>query len=60
MSAPEDTLSFDQRYLSDLYREYRLNWAKFLAKLGLPANIGIFKSMTLGQARALAARHAGL
>lgn len=49
----------DAQLLSDLYREHRVSWEKLLKKLGLPTNIGIVNSMTLGQARALAAQRMG-
>lgn len=48
----------DEQLLSDLYRERRLSWERLLASLGLPTNIGIVKTMTLGQARALASKWA--
>jgi len=41
--------------LDALRRKYRLGWEKLLAKLGLPSNIGIVNSMTLGEAKQLAA-----
>jgi hypothetical protein len=55
MSTPTTNLSLDQRLLSDLYLEYRLGWEKLLTTFGLPTNIGIVKTMTLGQAKAFAA-----
>lgn len=52
---PKQKESCDQRLLSDLYDEHRLGWDKLLDKLGLPRNIGIVSTMTLGQAKAFAA-----
>jgi ATP-dependent DNA helicase RecQ len=59
MSSTTIDPSWDGRLLADLYKESRVGWEKLLAKLGLPSNIGIIKTMTLGQARAAAARLAG-
>lgn len=47
-----------RRLLSDLYRESGVGWEKLLQRLGLPTNIGIVKSMTVGQARDFAAQRA--
>lgn len=55
MSIPITDPSLDQRLLGDLYGEYRLGWEKLLSTLGLPTNIGIVKTMTLGEAKAFAA-----
>ena len=55
MSTPPTASSLDGRLLSDLYRERQIGWEKLLASLGLPTGIGIVKTMTLGQAKALAA-----
>lgn len=56
MPQQENTPALDQQLLSDLYKQYHLGWEKLLAKLGLPINIGIVKTMTLGEAKAFAAR----
>jgi hypothetical protein len=48
MSLPTADSSLDGRLLSDVYREHRVGWEKLLASLGLPTNIGIVKSMTVG------------
>lgn len=53
MSTSEDE-SLDRRLLSDLYREYRIGWEKLLRRLALPTNIGIVKTMTVGEAKAFA------
>lgn len=55
---PETHRTLDERLLSDLYLEQRVGWEKLLSRLGLPANIGITRTMTVGQAKALAARTA--
>ena len=55
MSQPEADSSLENRLLSDLYRERRVGWEKLLTSLGLPTNIGIVKTMTLGEAKAFAA-----
>ena len=55
MSQPEANASLDRHLLSDLYRERRVGWEKLLTSLGLPTNIGIVKTMTLGEAKAFAA-----
>ena len=56
MSLPEANASLDHHLLSDLYRERRVGWEKLLTSLGLPTNIGIVKTMTLGEAKAFAAK----
>jgi transcriptional regulator with XRE-family HTH domain len=45
----------DQRFLLELWRERGLAWDKLLAELGLPNNIGIVRTMTLGEAKEFAA-----
>jgi hypothetical protein len=55
MPTPTTDSSLDGRLFSDLYREYRLGWEKLLTALGLPTNIGIVKTMTLGEAKAFVA-----
>ncbi len=58
MSQPETKSALDGQLLSDLNRERRVGWEKLLTSLGLPTNIGIVKTMTLGQAKAFAAERA--
>src|SRR5690349_11458652 len=55
---PENDRPPDDRLLGELYREQRVGWERLLTNLGLPTNIGIVRSMTVGQAKALAARQA--
>lgn len=52
---PESESELDRRLLSDLYREFGIGWEKLLTKLGLPTNIGIVKTMTVGEAKSFAA-----
>ena len=58
MPIPEPDPSQDDRLLGDLKREHAVGWEKFLARFGLPKNIGITVYMTLGEAKAFAARKA--
>jgi len=56
MLISENDSTLDHVLLDHLYRENHISWEKLLARLWLPARIGIVKTMTVGQAKELVAR----
>jgi ATP-dependent helicase HepA len=56
MSQPETGPGLDQQRLIDIWGERRVGWEQLLKSLGLPTNVGIVRTMTLGEAKAFAAR----
>ena len=58
MPQPETDAASDRQLLGDLYRQHGLGWERLLTKLGLPTDAGITKAMTMGEAKAVAARRA--
>lgn len=60
MPINETDPDLDRYSLDDLYRQFKVSWEKLLAKFGLPPNIGIRRTMTLGEAKAFAGKQANL